>query len=244
MARITLVLSPHLDDAVLSCAGYLGCHKSVIATVFTEGDPSYEARRQEDLEAARIIGARARHLGFKDAPFRSVLYSNFVGIIGGGFKPLLRLEKALAQLLDEFDPEFVLAPLGVGNHIDHRLLRYAATKLVRPERLLYYEDRPYAFVRDQVDFTIGTAPHPDWESYFAAHYVQTYLAGTHPYAVRKAFAAAKPFLGVEPVRELPAPNLDALCAYRTQLNDLFSSPAAMAALYASRPERYWARTPA
>ncbi len=241
MARITLVLSPHLDDAVLSCAGYMGCRKSVIATFFTVGDASYEARRVEDLEAAKIIGAQARHLGFKDAPFRSVLYSNFVGIIGGGFRPVRRLEKALARLLDELDPELVLAPLGVGNHVDHRLLRYAATKLVRPERLLYYEDRPYAFVRDQLDFTIGTAPAPDWDSYFAAHYVRTYLAGAHPDAVKKAFAAAKPFLGVEPVREFPAPNLAGLRVYKTQLNDLFSSPAAMAALYGSRPERYWAR---
>lgn len=241
MARITLVLSPHLDDAVLSCAGYMGCRKSLIATFFTEGDASYEARRAEDYEAAKIIGAQARHMGFKDAPFRSVLYSNFVGIIGGGFRPLPRLEKALAQLLDELDPELVLAPLGVGNHIDHRLLRYAATKLVRPERLLYYEDRPYAFVRDQLDFTIGTAPQPDWGSYFSAHYVRTYLAGTHPEAVKKAFAAGKPFLWVEPVREFPARNLDALRAYKTQINDLFPSPGAMAALYASRPERYWAK---
>ena len=244
MARLTVVLSPHLDDAVLSCSSLMASRRSLIATFFTEGDARYEARRAEDLEAAKIIGAATRHLGFRDAPFRSVRHQSFVGIVGGWARPLLSVEKAMAALLEELDPELVLAPLGVGNHVDHRLLRAAATKLVRPERLLYYEDLPYAFVRDQIDFTIGTAPQPDWASYFAAPYVQTYLSGTPPEAVKKAFAAAQRFDRVKPAREFPPPNLTALRAYKTQLHDLFPTPAAMAALYASRPERYWARTPA
>jgi LmbE family N-acetylglucosaminyl deacetylase len=244
VARLTLVLSPHLDDAVLSCSSLMASRRSLIATFFTAGDASYEARRAEDFEAAKILGASARHLGFRDAPFRSVLYRSFLGIVAGPADPLLKVEKALAGLLEELDPELVLAPLGVGNHVDHRLLRNAAAKLVRPERLLFYEDLPYAFVKDQIDFTVGTAPAPDWDSYFAAHYVQTYLAGTAPEAVKKAFAASKPFYFVEPARQFPPPPLAALGAYKTQLNDLFATPAAMAALYASRPERYWARTPA
>lgn len=74
MARLTLVLSRHLDDAVLSCSSLMASRRSLIATFFTAGDASYEARRAEDFEAAKILGTSSRHLGFRDAPFRSVLY--------------------------------------------------------------------------------------------------------------------------------------------------------------------------
>ena len=244
MAPLTLVLSPHLDDAVLSCSSLMASRRSLIATFFSAGDASYEFRRAEDLEAAKIIGAGTKHLGFRDAPFRSALYRSFLGIVAGHARPSIKVENAITLLLEEFHPELVLAPLGVGNHVDHRLLRDAATKLVRPEQLLYYEDLPYAFVKHQIDFTVGTAPQPDWDSYFAAQYVKTYLGGTAPEAVKKAFAASQPFDGVQPTQQFLPPDLAALRAYKTQLSDLFQTPAAMAALYAWRPEQYWAKTPA
>jgi hypothetical protein len=138
----------------------------------------------------------------------------------------------------------VLAPLGVGHHVDHREVREAATALVEPGRLLYYEDRPYALVRGQVEFTLGLRPAPDWRSYFAAQYVKTYLGAYPRERVKAAWGAAAPLAGFECVRELPPPDLWPLGAYATQLGDLFASPAAMERSYAGRPERYWARTPA
>jgi hypothetical protein len=233
-------LSPHLDDGVLSCASLLGrAARPVIATFFSEGDELYAARRAEDREACRRLGAECRQLGLRDDRFR-----NFMEIVSAPTPVTKRSQRALAALLAELNPELVLAPLGVGHHVDHREVREAATALVEPGRLLYYEDRPYALVRGQVEFTLGLRPAPDWRSYFAAQYVKTYLGAYPRERVKAAWGAAAPLAGFECVRELPPPDLWPLGAYATQLGDLFASPAAMERSYAGRPERYWARTPA
>ena len=239
-AGVTLCLSPHLDDGVLSCASLLGrAARPVIATFFSEGDELYAARRAEDREACRRLGAECRQLGLRDDRFR-----NFMEIVSAPTPVTKRSQRALAALLAELRPELVLAPLGVGHHVDHREVREAATALVEPGRLLYYEDRPYALVRGQVEFTLGLRPAPDWRSYFAAQYVKTYLGAYPRERVKAAWGAAAPLAGFECVRELPPPDLWPLGAYATQLGDLFASPAAMERSYAGRPERYWARTPA
>lgn len=240
MARVTLCLSPHLDDGILSCASLLSeVARPVIATFYTSGDRLYFARRAEDREACRRLEAECRHMGLPDDRFRS-----FVEIVGGPTPSTERAQAVLARLLEELEPELVLAPMGVGHHVDHRVVRDAAAALVPPERLLYYEDRPYAFVRGQVEFTLGLRPAPDWRSYFAAHYVKTYLGGFPRETVKAALGAALPFPGLTCVRQLPPPDLAPLRAYETQLADLFASPAAMAKCYASRPECYWVKTPA
>jgi len=88
-------LSPHLDDAVLSCgslmAGLAGHCEIVVATVFTDSGPPphtraarsylrqcawaeadrlYAARRAEDIQVLDRLGARHVHLGEPDALFR------------------------------------------------------------------------------------------------------------------------------------------------------------------------------
>jgi LmbE family N-acetylglucosaminyl deacetylase len=88
-----LLISPHLDDAVLSCGAFVSRatalgDKAVIATVFA-GDPSslpplakkfherwsigqsIEQRKIEDAAACKGIGASLLHLGFEDAIYRS-----------------------------------------------------------------------------------------------------------------------------------------------------------------------------
>jgi LmbE family N-acetylglucosaminyl deacetylase len=90
-----LVLSPHLDDAVLSCGALLSAlvrHCTVtVVTLFTAAGPTphthaarsylrqcaageagglYEARRAEDRAALAALGATAVHLGVPDALFR------------------------------------------------------------------------------------------------------------------------------------------------------------------------------
>ncbi|MGD0063801.1 MAG: PIG-L family deacetylase [Streptosporangiaceae bacterium] len=90
-----LVMSPHLDDAVLSCGALLARladrHRITVATVFTAAAPrpwSLPARRQlralgeadaedffaqrraEDRDVLAGMGAAPVHLGFRDALFR------------------------------------------------------------------------------------------------------------------------------------------------------------------------------
>lgn len=90
-----LVVSPHLDDGVLSCGALLTAlrdtHQVTVATVFTEAAPPpyslsarrylrqcgaddagelYRRRREEDRAVLAGIGAEAVHLGLTEALFR------------------------------------------------------------------------------------------------------------------------------------------------------------------------------
>lgn len=90
----SLFLSPHLDDAVLSCGLVLqNAAAATVATVFTEATPGphtraarsflrqcgatggaeelFARRRAEDVEVVTAAGAHAEHLGRRDALFRT-----------------------------------------------------------------------------------------------------------------------------------------------------------------------------
>lgn len=178
-----LVLSPHLDDAVLSCAGLLSTLapwvRVRVVTFFTQAaagpltraarsflrqagwsdDPEafYRQRRWEDREAVGRLGAAWTHVGLVDALFRSRpgwtpggLGDRFAGPVRRMLPELTyrypsyrydiargRVSRAdhglrrdltarVALLLDELHPLAVLAPLGVGRHVDHLLVRDAA----------------------------------------------------------------------------------------------------------------------
>ncbi|MET1155920.1 PIG-L family deacetylase [Arthrobacter sp.] len=90
-----LFLSPHLDDAILSCGALIeaevGRREVTVATIFTESAPPphtrsarnfmrlahiedaaalFEARRAEDLAVLRNLGVKYLHLGATDAIYR------------------------------------------------------------------------------------------------------------------------------------------------------------------------------
>lgn len=93
---LCLFISPHLDDAALSCGGYirqltLSGNRVVVATLITEdlppglpltwlahrnhqqwgaGDAPFAQRRQEDSRAMANLGAEHIHLGLLDAIYR------------------------------------------------------------------------------------------------------------------------------------------------------------------------------
>ena len=105
-------------------------------------------RRKEDREAARRLGAHRVNFDFPDciyrrAPTGEPLYDKLV------FGPANPLEEGLAQemavlLASRLLPDDTLVcPLGLGQHVDHILVRRAAEGLQRP--LLYYADIPYLF---------------------------------------------------------------------------------------------------
>lgn len=168
-----LVLSPHLDDAVLSIGGSL--HQWVqeglrvlVATQFAGDAPPkvspfalelhglwgfksptevMPARRREDLAALGFLGVSARHGDLQDAVYRR-------SADGGWSHPdLAALRRSetddpmFRPLLEQLDAlpmaDRVLAPLGAGAHIDHQLVHRAAQRLFAG-RLCFYEDFPYA----------------------------------------------------------------------------------------------------
>ena len=202
MARVVLVLSPHLDDAVLSCPIYIQRLVRTgtdvrIATVFTRGEPLHRTRRSEDRKAVAELGAAPMHLGFVDAPFRSPRYRDFCGIVfarGGEYPATVALvAQKIERLMAKLRPASVIAPMAVGNHVDHRLVRDAALTAAPPERLLFYEDRPYAFVRAQVRHVLGRRLIGGWTRYFAATYVRRYRGTASDARIIQSWGSVPPF---------------------------------------------------
>lgn len=143
-----LVISPHLDDAILSAgqfiAGRPGCD---VLTVFS-GIPQISAkyltaydkscgfktskdamviRRQEDEEACAILNANPIHLDFLDSQYGA------------------HERDGLVDVLDHFklsDYEMIIGPLGL-RHPDHIAVSDALKKLNPPNLYLYvYEELP------------------------------------------------------------------------------------------------------
>ena len=169
-----LALSPHLDDAVFSCGGLLAALVDAgwdvtLATVFTatklpvsgfalacqldkglSPDVDYMAlRRTEDREAAAILGiADVRHLDLPEAPHRG--YESAPALFGDvieGDDVWRTVSARIAALLDTQRPALVLAPQGLGGHVDHRQVIRAVLDVRPAEQVAWYRDTPYA-IRD------------------------------------------------------------------------------------------------
>jgi len=168
-----IYLSPHLDDAVLSCGGLIfeqarqGLQPE-IWTIFAGDAPDgplsplalrchsdwgipdphqlVAARRDEDLAAAAILGADTAHFGLPDCIYRrdangELLYTEEVFVPIHPFDSGLDADIAGALVAELTPDDRVVAPLAVGDHLDHRLVRMAAERLQRP--LSFYADIPY-----------------------------------------------------------------------------------------------------
>lgn len=148
----TVVVSTHLDDAVLSCFGIVAEASSVV-TVFagippagalgewdlktgaTDAAMRMRIRRREDEDALRETNARAVHLDLLEGQ-----HTDAIHVPPASPDAICR---ALAPHVD--DADFVYAPVGLG-HPEHLLVRDAVLTL-RPDATLY-ADLPHAL---QVD---------------------------------------------------------------------------------------------
>jgi len=167
-----IYLSPHLDDAVLSAGGliYDQVQSGIPVEIWTilsgyppEGEfsqfaqlqhyvwgfPSAEAaisaRREEDRNAAAVIGAKTVHFDFLDCIYRrgsngEWLYDDITvpPHPEDASLPGKIAEAILARLLPE---DILVCQLSVGSHVDHVLGRQGAEKTAL--RLLYDIDIPY-----------------------------------------------------------------------------------------------------
>jgi LmbE family N-acetylglucosaminyl deacetylase len=170
----TVILSPHLDDAVLSLggliAGEVAAGRSVeVVSCFTSGPPldtiapahrvfgDYSMRRAEDERAMARLGARYRWLDLHERIWRepalppSGVFPTHVFRTPDrmdDFDELKAIRAAIGELLD--GGSTVYAPLAVGHHIDHVEVALAALREVLGrgafDQIKFYED-PYALGR-------------------------------------------------------------------------------------------------
>ena len=148
-----VILSPHLDDAVLSCWHLLrGPGEVEVINVFAGSPPPgsaswwdritgatdsaarMEERRAEDSEAFAIAGRTATHLDFLDEQYEPA------------DQPL---ERIVARLREVIDPQVVVyAPAALGDHGDHERVRAAALALAASgQTVRLYADHPHAVQR-------------------------------------------------------------------------------------------------
>ena len=173
-----IYLSPHLDDAVLSAGGliYDQTHSGIPVEIWTimcgyppEGDysqfaqlqhylwgfPAAEeavrARREEDRQAAAIVGAQVAHFDFLDCIYRRG--SSGEWLYDDIWAPPREQDADLpsriaAAVSARLQPDDVLVcQLSVGSHVDHVLVRMGAELIGLP--LLYDIDIPYFFTKPE-----------------------------------------------------------------------------------------------
>jgi LmbE family N-acetylglucosaminyl deacetylase len=159
-----VVLSPHLDDAVMSAWSTLREPVDVLVHVFTgapakgvlsEWDRGFgvvdssalmELRRSEDVAALAVARRRATNLGFLEAQYRD--------------RPL-RLEGIRASVdRSVAGAAWVCAPAGVGAHPDHVLVRELALQINRESSVpvFLYADLPYAVQWGWPHWVTGAEP--------------------------------------------------------------------------------------
>ena len=154
---MTVVVSPHLDDAVFGCGELLADNPGArVVTIFSgrpsrygtptdwdaaagfrRGDDVVGDRRREDRRALDVLGAVPVWLSFLDRQY-------------GPAPPLGRIVPVLRRAVEAENPANVVIPLGLW-HDDHRLAHAVCRRLIAywPHvRWLVYADAIYRRFRD------------------------------------------------------------------------------------------------
>jgi LmbE family N-acetylglucosaminyl deacetylase len=165
-----IVLSPHFDDAAL-CLGGTIAHRSVagdralVVDVFSARPPTsglspfarfqhqqwgggepWLVREAEEMAAMSILGADHLWLDLPDAIYRGDLYASeeaLFGDVSPGDPAADPLAEVLSLVFERHPEANVYAPLAVGGHVDHRLVRRAALAVASCVLVHLYEDVPY-----------------------------------------------------------------------------------------------------
>ncbi|MEZ5667417.1 MAG: PIG-L family deacetylase [Alphaproteobacteria bacterium] len=170
LGRVVLVAAPHCDDAPYSLAGTMralaaaGCGVTML-TIFGRSayapnrpgldiDAVSALRQAEDVAAAGAIatGIAVRALAHEDVAVRRALPVERVvskaALDDDDRGWIDRVAAELAAAAASHDA--ILAPLGMGWHLDHRIVAAAGARLARQgAAVTFYEDLPYAgFTRD------------------------------------------------------------------------------------------------
>jgi LmbE family N-acetylglucosaminyl deacetylase len=173
-----IYLSPHLDDAVLSAGGLiyeqtqLGIPVEIWTFMcgyappgeispfaqlqhmqwgFSSAEETTRNRREEDKNAAALVGASVVHFDFLDCIYRRG--ANGEWLYDDIFLPPHPEDAGLPAQIAEtistrLQPDDILVcQLSVGSHVDHVLVRQAAELLGHPLR--YDIDVPYIFYKPE-----------------------------------------------------------------------------------------------
>jgi LmbE family N-acetylglucosaminyl deacetylase len=159
-----IIISPHLDDAALSLGGHMlqWKHQCLVMDIFSAvswwrfpfgspTDPRIQLVRdaEEDL-MAKLVGCHVQKMGLSEAPLRGYTLENLFNaeISPRDTEVAETIRSRLQPFISDTLQQWFL-PLGVGNHVDHRLARDTVLSAllqanVPPQRIRFYEDLFYA----------------------------------------------------------------------------------------------------
>jgi LmbE family N-acetylglucosaminyl deacetylase len=169
---MTLVISPHCDDAILSLGQYLATEPATVLTVFAgtpeggctpydraRGFPQSRramyVRRKEDRAACELLGCDTIQMDFYDHQYsRPSDDEQITNAIRARVQP----------------DELVFVPLGIG-HPDHEQVARCTRAMFDSTTLIIYEELPYrvlnpeqvteAFAKIRAEgWTVGDLPYP------------------------------------------------------------------------------------
>ena len=145
------IVSPHLDDAILSCGVLMQRHaaaggKVFALNIFTAGTNG-ENRRKEEQAAQSVIGAEPYFFDELDAPDRDPKYipltNLFFGALNDAQRPYIEhVAGRVRNFLSGHKIDLAIFPLGAGGHIDHRTA-FEVGRRITSVPVRFYEDRPY-----------------------------------------------------------------------------------------------------
>jgi LmbE family N-acetylglucosaminyl deacetylase len=166
-----VIVSPHLDDAVLGCGNFMASHPGAhVVTVFAGNPPAYptdpmrkwdvqsgfspgddvmETRRHEDGAALTILDATPVHLEFIEHSYLP------------GDRPVAPevLVDALAPALATLQPTLVIAPFGLANpdhDVTHRASMLARERLGHDVSWWCYEDNGYKHIPGMLAWRVSS----------------------------------------------------------------------------------------
>jgi LmbE family N-acetylglucosaminyl deacetylase len=169
MEKIT-VLSPHRDDASFSLGLALGLWSAAsvrlqVLNFFTQSayaphspattvEEISATREEEDREALAFIhnGITVTSLHLLDAPLRLHLPFSQITQESSAEKITPQELSSLSQCIQQHCAgSLPIAPLGLGNHVDHIAVHRAAVNSLPSQTLAFYEDLPYAIWTSPAD---------------------------------------------------------------------------------------------
>jgi LmbE family N-acetylglucosaminyl deacetylase len=160
----SVIVSPHLDDAALSCGGrLLGDESVLVLNVFSrsawwrfphtaeDAERVMACRRTEEALVSRLTGCPQQALDLPEALLRGHAMADvFTAPVGERDAEVAgQVGAAVGELARAHPLAHWFVPLAVGGHVDHRIARDAARAALEragtpATHVHFYEDLPYA----------------------------------------------------------------------------------------------------
>lgn len=191
-----VVVSPHSDDAALALAHFLACRRPLtsVVTVFSLSDFDQlddhnlervtHTRKAEDQAFAKAFGCEMTNLDFVDAQRREGCTIDELFSLEPAHALVSQIERGLIETLP---PEVtLLAPFGIGRHVDHRAVSMACSRLTPKFRLYFYLDQPYSSEQGRGSAGPSASTKPVWSAQLSLHTRKSKIAAASLYPSQPA----------------------------------------------------------